>query len=73
MLQRIAVSGWPLLLMAAWNGWLAPSVTAAAPGVSATPMSLVMVSVAVANFVLSLLLVAIICTAGASGRSRGAV
>ena len=37
------------------------------------PMSLVMVSVAVANFVLSLLLVAAICTVGVTGRSTGAV
>ena len=37
------------------------------------PMSLVMVSVAVANFVLSLLLVAVICAVGVTGRSTGAV
>ena len=73
MLQRIAVSGWPLLLIAARNAWIAPSSTPAALGVSAMATSLVMVSVAVADFVGSLLLVAVICTVEANGRSAGAV
>ena len=73
MLQRIAVSGWPLLLIVARNDRAAPSSTPVALGLSDIAMSLVTVSVAVANFVRSLLLVAVICIAGASGRSAGAV
>ena len=73
MLQRIAVSGWPLLLIAARNDRAAPSSTPVALGLSAVVTSLVTVSVAVANFVGSLLLVAVICIAGAGGKSAGAV
>ncbi len=73
MLQRIAMSGWPPLLIVGRKGWAAPSSTPMALGVSAMATSLVMVSVAAANLVGSLLLVAVICTVGASGRSAGAV
>lgn len=73
MLQRIVLSGRPLLLIAARNGCIAPSSTPTELGVSEMATSLAMVSVAVADFVGSLLLVAVICTAGASGRSMGAV
>ena len=73
MLQRSPVSGCPVLLIAARNGWIAPSSTPMAPGVTAMLMSLLMVSVAVADFVGSLLLVAVTCTVGAVGRSTGAV
>jgi len=73
ILQRIAVSGWPLLLIAARNGCVAPSSTPMALGVSAMATSLVMVSGAAANFVGSVLLVAVICTVGEIGRSAGAV
>ena len=73
MLQRIALSGRPPLLIAARNGWMAPSSTPTALGASAMATSLAMVSVAVADFVGSLLLVAVICTVGASGKSAGAV
>jgi len=73
MLQRIAASGWPPLLIAARNDRAAPSSTPIASGLIAMATSLVTVSVAVADFAGSLLLVAVICTAGASGRSAGAV
>ena len=73
MLQRIPVFGCPLLLIAARNGWIAPSSTPMALGVSAMLMSLLMVSVATADFVGSPLLVAVTCTVGAVGRSTGAV
>src|ERR1700687_5285541 len=73
MLQRIPGFGCPALVIAAWNGCVAPSSTPMALGVSAMAMSLVMGSVAVANLVVSLLLVAVICKGGASGRSPGAV
>ena len=73
MLQRIAVSGWPPLLIAARNDRAAPSSTAVALGLSEMATSLVTVSVAVADFAGSLLLTAVICIAGAGGRSAGAV
>ena len=73
MPQRIAASGWPLLLIAARNDRAAPSSTPIALGLRAMATSLVRVSVAVANFAGSLLLVAVICIAGAGGRFAGAV
>jgi len=58
MLQRIVLSGCPLLLITARKGWAAPSSTPMALGVSAMDRSLMMVSMAVADFAGSLLLVA---------------
>jgi hypothetical protein len=60
MLQRAVVSGWPLLTIAARKDCVAPRMTPAVAGVSAMAMSLVMVSKALADFVGSLLLVAVI-------------
>ena len=68
MLQRTAVSGWPLLTIAARKGCAAPRMTPAVAGVIAIPTSLVMVNIAVADFVGSLLLVAVICTNRSDGQ-----
>src|SRR5277367_1341747 len=73
MLQRTEVSGWPALLMVARKGCLAPSSTLAFGGASAIAMSLVIVSSAVADFVVSASLVAVTCTIADAGRSAGAV
>jgi len=73
MLQRTAVSGRPLLLTVARKLCAAPRSTPAVAGVSATARSLVMVTVAVADFVASATLVAVICTVTDAGRSAGAV
>lgn len=58
--QRTEASGWPALEIVAWNGCVAPNSTLALPGVSAMATSLVMVSCAVADFVGSATLVAVI-------------
>lgn len=73
MLQRIAKSGRPLVLIAARNGCVAPSSMPMALGVSAMATSLMTVSVALAVLVGSLLLVAEICTVGVMDKSAGAV
>ena len=72
-LQRIAASGFPLLVMEAWNDWSAPSSTKEEPGESETEMSLEMVTPAVEDLEESAWLVAVICTFPPVGRSAGAV
>jgi hypothetical protein len=73
MLQRIETSGWPLLLIDAWNGCVAPSSTPLAPGVSETAMSLRMVIVAEACLVASVTLCAVTVTVVDAERICGAV
>lgn len=72
-LQRTVVSGWPLLVMLTWNRCVAPSSTFAGFGVRDSVMSLVTVTLAVADFVASESLVAVICTVAGAGKSAGAV
>jgi hypothetical protein len=72
-LQRTAVSGCPLLVTPAWKACVAPSSTLASFGVSASAMSLVMLTLADLDFVVSAWLVAVTCTAAVAGRSAGAV
>lgn len=72
-LQRTVVSGWPLLVTLTWKRCMAPSSTLAGLGVRDSVMSLVTVTLAVADFVASAWLVAVICTVGGAGKSAGAV
>lgn len=72
-LQRTAVSGWPLLLIAAWNICVAPSSTPVALGVSKMVMSLRIVMVAEACLVASAILCAVTMTVADVGRILGAV
>lgn len=69
MLQRMAMSGWPLLPIAAWNGCVAPSSTPVAPGVSEMVMSLRIVMVAEACLVASAILWAVTVTVVGVGRT----
>ena len=71
--QRTALSGWPLLVMFAWKVRVAPSSTETTLVPSAIWMSLVMVTLALADFFASAWLVAVTCTTGEEGRSAGAV
>ena len=71
--QRMEESGWPALEIVAWNGCDAPNSTFALPGATAREMSLVIVSCAVADFVGSATLVAVIWTTTADGKSEGAM
>ena len=73
MLQRIETSGWPLLLIDARNGSIAPSSTPLATGVSETAMSLRIVIVAEACLVASATLCAVTVTVADAGRICGAV
>ena len=73
MLQRIPVSGWPLLVMAAWNGWLAPSSMPTTPGVMAIVMSLTTAIVAEACLAESATLCAVMVMAVSVGKICGAV
>jgi hypothetical protein len=65
--------GCPLLAMAAWNGWVAPSSTLIVVGVMASVMSLTMVMLADACFVGSTTLCAVTVTVLMAGRFCGAV
>src|SRR6266849_2229591 len=67
-LQRIAVFGCPALVIAAWNGCVAPSSTPDAPGVSAMAMSLRMDIVAEAFCAESATLCAVMVMVGEAGR-----
>ncbi len=72
-LQRIDVSGCPLLLTVARNACVAPSSTLAGFGDRFSAISLVIAKVAVLDFAESARLVAVTCTVAGDGRSAGAV
>ncbi len=73
MLQRIPAFGCPLLLIAAWNGWLAPSSMPMTPGVMTIVMSLRIVMLAEACLAESATLCAVTVMAASVGKICGAV